>query len=132
MLPMLLKDIDFIDKFFTPQFDTLKTRFPKCNVYIDEDDSLQFEFALAGFTKDEIKVSFETNKLIVVGSKEKKELTEAKKIFQQSIAYRDFEISYMVPAYYGKSIPEAKYIDGILYVTLQKDEVPEKKYIEIK
>lgn len=125
---LLDRDLDFFNSFFNIQ--TEKTNFPKTSIYIDNDDKLTFDFALAGFSKEDISITLENDKLIIKGHNESKQKT-VKKVFQNQLAYRDFEVSYRIPNTFSQKT-DATFKDGILTVKVEPNESSQPKLIEIK
>jgi molecular chaperone IbpA len=125
------KDFEWFDKFFDNQVSR-NNNFPRTSIFIGNDAMLTFQFALAGYTKDDIQISFSEDKLSIIGRKENKPL-EARKVIQNQIAYRDFEVVYRLPSEYvfPTSTPVASFKDGILEVKLEARTTSATKIITI-
>lgn len=125
------KELALLDKFFGPPFFNGTDNFPKVDIFVDNTtEDLNFDLALAGFNKDDIKVSFEDGKLLIIGRKE--ETKENKKYIQHKISYRNFDLSYIIPNQYNQAEPGARFEDGILNISFSKNPPIERKLIEIK
>jgi molecular chaperone IbpA len=80
------------------------------------------EFAVAGFAKDEVKITTEKNVLTIKA--DKTETDSEKKYLHKGIATRKFVRSFTLPEYY--EVESAGMDNGILYIDLIKN-VPEEK-----
>lgn len=131
--PNLYKDFEWFDRLFDIQTTNKQHNFPRASIYMDADNNIIFNFALAGYTKSDVQITFDEDKLTINGRKENKPL-EAKKVFQNQIAYRDFEVLYRVPSEYvnPSKEPEASFDNGILIVKLAPRANKEVKQITIK
>jgi molecular chaperone IbpA len=109
--------------------DVVKTNYPPYNILKKDDSIYVIELALAGFTKEEIKIDQTENVLTVRGTEEK----EAHGSFiHKGIGTRDFVREFALADYV--EVVEAEFVDGILRIILIQ-EVPEEakpKYIKIK
>ena len=106
-----------IDKFF--QAPTAPA-FPPYNVVKIDDDNLVMEFAVAGFSKDDINITTEKNVLIVKADRG----TDEKTYVHKGIAARKFTRSFTLPEYF--EVKDATFKDGILYIELVRN-IPEEK-----
>jgi molecular chaperone IbpA len=112
---------------FDPLFDTFKQvsqatkigGYPPYNIY-KKKDSYILELAVAGFSKDDIKISVQELTLTVEGELED---TEAEAI-HKGIATRDFKQEFALAEYIVVKGAELK--DGLLRITLEQ-ELPEEK-----
>lgn len=108
---------------------TTQDTYPPYNIREIDEDTRVLELALAGFSKDEIKVEVNNRLLTVSGEKEK---VEDVKYIHKGIATRKF--SKTVTLWEFWEVASADYNDGILYIVLKR-EVPEEKrpkFIKIK
>ena len=107
-----------IDKMFNAPLQ--KTNYPPYNVISVDDERFVMEFAVAGFSRDNIDISVEKGVLTVKG-----ELPEDdKEYLYKGIAGRKFMRSFSLPEYF--EVERAGMSDGILYIDLYRD-VPEEK-----
>ena len=120
-----------------------KSSFPyPVNLYTNYSDKQAvetvLEVALAGFTKDEIKVKIEDNMLSVVVEKEVKESSENDnfKFHTRGIAKRNASISYTLAPTADADNVKVSFNDGILKVVVpvKKEELDKHtpKYLEIQ
>ena len=124
---------DMIAQFFGDAFNGKASggKYPLTDVY-EEDGIAYMEIALAGFLKDEVKVSVDNKTLTVKG--EAKQITDETKrsYIKRDIAKRNFEKSFSLM--FDVSEVTAEFTDGILKIKLVPF-VPEQtqlQQIEIK
>jgi HSP20 family molecular chaperone IbpA len=116
-------------------WDTVYTvpSFPPANVYVDkETKDLIFKFAIAGYPKEAVGITFTGDYLDLVlkgGGVEKKETWELTK---KGIKDADVNFRYYCPAAkYSRENPEASLKDGILTVIVHAVEEIKPKQIPI-
>jgi HSP20 family molecular chaperone IbpA len=72
--------------------------FPPVNVYIDETTKdLNFMFALAGYKKEDVKISFEGDKMIMSIQAEEKEI-KGKRMLRKGIKTPEVNTTFIVPS----------------------------------
>jgi HSP20 family molecular chaperone IbpA len=109
----------------------ISNHFPPCNYYADEDGTLQLEFAVAGYKKDEVKVKFEDDHLILQLTPVKEEVKT--KVFQKAIKLSESTTKAYVPfSKYDIAKAEAALEDGLLKVSIPVKEEAKPLSIEIK
>lgn len=96
--------------------------YPPYNIREIDEDTRVLELALAGFSRDEIKVEVDNRQLKISGEKEKAE--EEPKYLHKGIATRKFSKSIALWEFW--EVNSADYNDGILYIVLKR-EIPEEK-----
>jgi molecular chaperone IbpA len=105
------------------------SNFPPYNVIKEDDDTFVVEFALAGFSKNDVTVQQEKNALIIEG---KIKEDEDKQYVHKGIATRSFSRAFALAEHV--EVTGAEFSNGILQVTLERivpeDEQP--KSIKIK
>lgn len=98
-----------------------KPTYPPYNIVrVDDDEHYIIEIAAAGFTKDDIEIVSEENRLTVKGSKGGDEADYVHK----GIASRNFEQTFMLAD--DVIIEGASMTDGILVINLER-QIPEAK-----
>jgi molecular chaperone IbpA len=98
-----------------------KSTYPPYNiVQVDDGETYIIEIAAAGFTKEDIEVSFRENQLIVTGKME----DDSAQYLHKGIASRDFEQSFALAD--DVRVVDASMQDGILSIRLER-EIPEHK-----
>lgn len=109
--------------------DINKSTYPPYNIIKMEEHVYVIELALAGFIKEEIKITQSDNILTIEGSESK----EARGSYvHKGIAARDFRREFALADY--TDAVEAEFVDGVLRVIIYQ-EIPEEKRpksIEIK
>jgi HSP20 family molecular chaperone IbpA len=94
-------------------------KYPVSNCYLSEDqNTLHFEFALAGYAEKEIKVIGGKNSFTVRASKE--EDLKAHMLLHHGISGRDVDFSIKVDEQYDSKKAKVAYKDGLLCVTIPK------------
>jgi HSP20 family molecular chaperone IbpA len=107
--------------------------FPPVNVFIDEESKdLLFEFAIAGYGKEDVDVTFEGDKMVLqLKSITKKEpgLKALKRGFKRPAV----ETAFIIPsAKYETENAEASVEDGVLTINIPATEKTKPKKITIK
>jgi len=106
-----------------------KHTYPPYNIVkVDDDETYIIEIAAAGFSKEDIELTYTENQLVVKGSKDGDEAD----YLHKGIAARTFEKSFILGD--DVKVVEANMTDGILSIRLER-EIPEHKKprtIEIK
>lgn len=95
--------------------------YPPYNIVKVDDDEFVMEFAVAGFTKDEIDISVDKG---VLNIKAEKAETDEKIYLHKGIAARKFARAFSLPEYF--EVLTAGMSDGILSITIIRN-VPEEK-----
>ena len=123
---------DLVQQFFGDAFLNPKanSKYPLTDVY-DEDGIAYMEVAVAGFSKDEIKITVNNDTLTIKGDALEKD-TSHRSYIKKDIAMRNFEKSYnlMFPV---ESV-DAEFDNGILKIKIvpQTPKHQTMKEIEIK
>lgn len=124
---------DMVHEFFGNAFGNTKavSKYPLTNIYT-VDNKAYFEIAVAGFSKDEIKIELNEDTLRIVGEKNKEEpKDESVSYIKKDIAKRNFSVAYSMMFPVDKI--DAEITDGILKITvIPKAKEKETKLIEIK
>ena len=122
---------DVFDDFFKPMFFE-ESKELRTDIKETEGD-YDLDLDLPGYAKDEIKVSLENGYLTVSAEKQKKE-EEGKKYLRREIR-ESTSRSYYVGTDLTKEQIKAKYNNGILSLTVPKDQpkkLPETTFIDIE
>ena len=88
------------------------------NSFINGDDNLVLEIAVAGFDESELQISRVGDQLFVSGSKSEKRV-EVKRQFNRGISYRDFKDLFIIPV--GWKMLVAELINGVLRIKFYED-----------
>ena len=110
-----------MDNYFDRIFSYEAQSYPPYNlVQISEDES-RLELALAGFTKEEVKVYTEKGNLVIEGSRES---TDGREYVHRGLAQRSFTRSWGIPE--DTEVSDVSFENGLLVVTLTRV-VPEAR-----
>ncbi len=123
-----------LDKFFQDTFETNGngSGFTPAVDVAESDKAFELEFAVPGFNKENFTIDFNDGQLTVSG--ERKAESEQKDVnyYSRQINYGNFSRTFQLPENVNDEKIQAVYKDGILKVTLPKDEKKElKKTIKI-
>ncbi|MDW3208631.1 MAG: Hsp20/alpha crystallin family protein [Reichenbachiella sp.] len=111
-----------VGKSFTPQVDISET-----------EKAFELSFAIPGIKKNEINIDLNEGQLIVSGERKFEEKKEEKNFHSVETRYGSFSRSFHLPDNIDANKVEAKYEDGLLNITIPKDEKKiQKKTIAIK
>ncbi len=122
---------DIVDEFFgTPNNYRNDNFIPSVDVAETE---TQFEIAaeLPGMKKEDIKVDLENGRLSISGERSFKNEEDGKNYHRVETHYGSFSRSFYLPDSIDESSVKAKYEDGILNITIEKNEEKVKRQIEI-
>lgn len=121
------------NELFEDFFDNGKN-LPAMNIKEDE-KFFEVELAVPGFSKDQIEVSLEDDKLHVFAEKSKEDVEEKEGEFtRREFTYNEFERFITLPDYVNPEKVKAHYDNGILSLKLPKimEKIsPKKKMIKI-
>lgn len=134
-LPSLFDDFFTRDLFNLPAGrSNLNQTLPPVNVH-ETDRAFEFEMAAPGMNKNDFKVELNDHTLVISSKKEhaQEEKTEKRHITRREFSYQSFSRSFALPAdkVDGQGIT-ARYTDGILYVTVPKNQQALQKPKEIQ
>lgn len=123
-----------LDKFFQDAFETNgnASGFVPAVDISETEKSFELELAVPGFKKEDFDINYDDGQLTISG--ERKSESENKEInyHTRETRYGSFSRSFQLPENVSDSKIQAVYQDGILKVTLPKDEKKElKKSIKV-
>jgi len=107
--------------FWTPAVDIAELE----NEYIVKMD-------LPGVTKEDVKISLESNILTVRGERKQEKEEKNKNLHRVERTYGSFQRSFTLPTTVKSDKIDALFKDGVLQVTLPKSEEAKPKQIEVK
>jgi len=111
---------DFDDDFFTTETRS-HGNVPAVNI-IEEDKQFLLEMAVPGMKKDDFKINLE-NQVLTISREEKKEKEERNDNYsRREFFFNSFSRSFMLPKIVVADKIKADYKDGVLLVSLPKDE----------
>ena len=101
-----------------------QVNYPPYNIVKTGENTYDIELALAGFSKDDIKVEYENNVLTVKSIKKAEEVQENDAVLHRGISKRMFSKSFTVSD--DVEVKGAELKDGLLKVSLERI-IPESK-----
>ena len=104
--------------------------YPPYNIVNVDEDNVVLEMAVAGFTRDDIDITTQSNELMIEGKTEKSD-NDANYVVR-NFAKRNFRLKFMIHEHF--EVDSADMNEGVLVVNLKKN-VPEEllpKKIKIK
>lgn len=120
----------FNDRFFNSQ----STNYPPHNIVKYSENNYAIEVAVAGFSKEDIKISVDQDQLTISGVKNRNgdETDSGVEYLHRGLAARDFEQVFRLAEY--MEVVGAKVDNGMLYVDLTRiiPEALKPRQIEIK
>jgi len=112
-------------------FESESDWMPAADVSSD-DDGYRFRFDLPGVAKEDIQVSLEDNVLTVTGErKNETEETEGKSVHRRERFFGRFTRSFKLPPDADPDQVDAKYADGVLTLTVGKQEASKPRKISV-
>lgn len=109
--------------------------FPPAKVTQDvKDGTLKFVFHLAGYKKEDLKISFDKEFLVLAGKPENVENVENEKVLANTLKGGSFSYKYFVPkSKFDRKSTVADFKDGVLEISVKvnKETEEEMKPIEI-
>jgi len=114
-----------LDKFFNDSnFDNTQVEnfSPKVDV-LESDKTYELHFAVPGFDKKSFGIDIEQNVLTVSGERKMEELGEDEKFTSIQTQYGAFKKTFTLLDTIDRTKVDAAYSEGILKITLPKDEV---------
>lgn len=122
---------DIVDEMFNNGTNYRKDGFMP-NVDIAESET-QFEISaeLPGLQKDQISIDLENGRLTISGERKFENEDEGKNYHRVETSYGTFSRSFYLPDSIDEDTINATYTDGVLNITIDKQEEKVKKKIEI-
>lgn len=110
---------NFAESFALHEIDN---SFPKYNIVKHSDTSYAIEMALAGYSKEDLDISFQDGTLTI--AHQKNSPTDESKFLHKGISKRSFTKSFTLAE--NVKVIDASFIDGLLKIDIEKV-VPEEK-----
>ena len=107
---------------------------PRVDIYAN-DKNIFIDAEIPGLKKEDIKLILQDDILTISGTKQKPgQKDEKKQYLRNEIIYGDFSRSFSLPEDINPNSVEAAFMDGVLKITIGKQEVKtaKEKNIEIK
>ena len=127
--------ISLFDRFFDEDIFKWNVDLPATTIspnhdIIEKDNEYLVDFALAGFKREDVRLNVEDNILTIEGERK---VNEDTKYNRKGTFYGQFKKSFTLPDNVNTENIDASFTDGILSVTIPKDEkLKLSKTIEIK
>lgn len=125
-----------MDKFFASTHPMMQSRnhmMPAVDIY-EEGDAVIAEAPLPGINIDDVTVSVENDVLTIEGKAEKTTEVDEKNYYRKEVRSGSFHRVVQLPLSVNGEKAEAAYTDGVLKITIPKEEEkkPKKLAINIK
>jgi HSP20 family protein len=111
---------------FLTDFPTKPQLSPKVDI-AETDHTFELHVSLPGFKKEDIHIEVEENKLTITGERKLSKDENTKKHHLVESEYGSFERSFTLPKNTKTSVINAQYTDGILQLSIPKEEKEVKK-----
>jgi len=98
----------------------------------EHDDQYVVKVELPGVSKDEVKITLESNILTIRGEKKQEKETKKENYHRVERSYGSFQRSFTLPTTVKSDKIDASYNNGVLTVALPKAEEAKPKQIEVK
>ncbi len=109
----------------------LKAWVPPCDIF-ETDKELVMKFELPEVKKEDVEVNLEQNVLTLRGERKFEEKTDRENYHRVERHYGEFMRSFNVPLYVDATKINAEFRDGVLTITLPKNEEARPKQINVK
>jgi len=125
--PMGLDPFDEFDSFF----NWSRNFTPAVDVWQDK-DNVYVESPLAGINPDDVRVSVENDILTIEGQSEKKSEVDDKNYYRKEVRSGSFHRAVALPASVDGNKASAEFENGILKISIPKEEKAKPKAIDVK
>jgi HSP20 family protein len=98
----------------------------------EHDNEFVVKVELPGVSKDDVKITLESNILTIRGEKKQEKETKEENYHRLERSYGSFQRSFTLPSTVRSEKIDAVYKDGVLTITLPKAEEAKPKQIEVK
>jgi molecular chaperone IbpA len=110
---------------FDPEmFESVNTNYPRYNVVRTDEESVSVEVAVPGFTKEEVKVEQDGNKL-QIKAKAIDWLEEGESYLHKGFSSKGFDRQFILGEF--MEVDSVRLKDGILTINIEKNIPDEKK-----
>ena len=116
------------DRFYTPSRESW---YPVVDVN-EDDDGYHFQMELPGLTKEDVKISFKDDVLLVSGEKKAEQKEEKKEYHYHERGFGKFERTFRINSDVIVDKIDATFKDGVLMIDLPKAEIAKPKEIEVR
>ncbi len=122
---------DIMDEFFNEAVGARRNNFTPSIDISETDNQFLISAELPGMQKENININLENGRLTISGERSFKKEEEGKKFHRVETRYGSFNRSFQLPDNVDEESIEASYEDGLLNISVDKDEEKVKKQIEI-
>jgi HSP20 family protein len=129
--PSIWEDFFNQDLFNVPNVARRGMNIPAVNISETEKDYL-VELAAPGMKKNDFKINVERNVLTISSEMKQENKEEEKNFTRREYSFSSFERSFTLPEAVNQDKIDAKYMDGVLRISLPKKEEVLSKNKEIK
>lgn len=98
----------------------------------EKEDALMFAVELPGMTKDDIDITLENNVLTVAGERKFEKETKGEEFHRLERSYGHFTRSFTLPSSIRTDKVDANFENGVLHISLPKQESAKPKKISIR
>jgi HSP20 family protein len=98
----------------------------------ETDESYRLHLDMPGMSKDELKISYQDNKLVVSGERKSTHTDEDEEFVRVERSFGQFRRSFTLPHTVDADNIDATYENGVLTVTVPKTEKVKPRQIEIQ
>lgn len=123
-LQKFFNDFPAMDGSINPGFS------PRINI-LENEKAIGIEVELPGVKKENINITLEDNILTIKGEKKSAEVDDKTRYYRSERTFGSFKRSFTMPKDVESDNVEAKFEDGVLFVTLQKVQPKAKAEREI-
>jgi len=121
-----------MDEFFNDVVSARRDNFVPSIDISETEDQFLISAELPGMKKEDININLENGRLSINGERSFESEQNGKKYHRIETKYGSFNRSFQLPDNVDEGSINAKYEDGLLNITIDKDEEKVKKRIEIK
>ncbi|MCH2450152.1 MAG: Hsp20/alpha crystallin family protein [Gracilimonas sp.] len=122
---------DILDEFFNESLNYRRDSFMPSVDISETETNFEVSVALPGMNKEDINVDLDNSRLSISGERTFEEEEEGKNYHQVESKFGSFNRSFQLPDSIDEESIEAKYENGVLTITIAKNEEKVKKQIKI-
>jgi HSP20 family protein len=123
---------DIMDEFFNDAITTRSTSFIPSMDVSETDKEVKVEVTLPGLQKSDIHLELENSHLTVSGERKMERENDDRRYHLTEIVYGTFRRSIQLPDHVDQESIKVEFNDGILHITMKKEDAKVRKEIVIK
>jgi len=121
------------DFFFTPSiWDMPNISNPLSADMWEEDGNIKIKMAMPGIKKEDIKITITDDQVCISGGSKKEEESDKERKYYYRSMESSFEQTFNLPSKIDSNKADAEFKDGVINITLPKEEATKPKEIEVK